>query len=204
MEKKQISIVFNPHNMQANRVRKSSDQVKADRKYYKSARENAQIMVLVNQSAIERIDFENTNYEKCRAFFDKYGVPAEILHELFTEYKAKAIMKENYMEILCHEDTWRIYPNSKSDGVDLCHNNYVKTFFGGKNFEKGYHKQVITDKSLVSTLKYIMNYDYKKFHNPQKALKQNIKKILEEELEKGFERAFEKAFAERVDRYDIF
>lgn len=205
MEKKQISIVFNPYNMQViNRARKSSEQAKIDKVYYSSAKKTPQIMALVNKSVIERTHSEDTNYEKCRAFFNKYDVPTEILHKLFVECKAKVIMKEHYIEIRCHEDTWRIYPKSKSDDVDLSHNNYVRTFFGGRNFEKGYHKQIITDKSLAGTLKYIMDYDYKKFHNPQKALKQSIKRGFEEEFEKGFERAFKKAFAERGDKYGFF
>ena len=154
-------------------------------------------MALVNKSAIERIHSEDTNYEKCRAFFNKYDVPTEILNKLFVECKAKAIMKEHYMEICCQEDTWRIYPKSKSDDVDLSHNNYVRTFFGGRNFESGYHKQIIADKSLAGTLKYIMDYNYKKLHNPQKALKQSIKRGFEEEFEKGFERALEKAFSRK-------
>ena len=197
MEKKQISIVFNPHNMQVNRARKLSEQAKADKVDYSSAQKTAQIMALINKSAIERSHSEDTNYEKCRAFFNKYDVPTEILNKLFVECKAKAIMKEHYLEIRCHEDTWRIYPESKSDDVDLSHNNYVRTFFGGRNFESGYHKQIIADKSLAGTLKYIMDYNYKKFHNPQKALKQSIKKGFEEEFEKGFERAFEKAFSRK-------
>lgn len=197
MEKKQISIVFNPHNMQVNRAGKLSEQAKADKVDYSSAQKTAHIMPLINKSAIERTQSEDTNYEKCRAFFNKYDVPTEILNKLFMECKAKAIMKEHYMEVSCHEDTWRIYPKSKSDDVDLSHNNYVRTFFGGRNFESGYHKQIITDKSLAGTLKYIMDYNYKKFHNPQKALKQSIKRGFEEEFEKGFERAFEKAFSRK-------
>lgn len=197
MEKKQINIVFNPHNMQVNRARKSSEQAKTDKVYYSSAQKTAHIMPLINKSAIERTQSEDTNYEKCRAFFNKYDVPTEILNKLFVECKAKAIMKEHYIEVRCHEDTWRIYPKSKSDDVDLSHNNYVRTFFGGRNFESGYHRQIITDKSLAGTLKYIMDYDYKKFHNPQKALKQSIKRGFEEEFEKGFERAFEKAFSRK-------
>lgn len=197
MEKKQISIVFNPHNMQVNRARKSSEQAKADKVDYSSVKKTAQIMALVDKSAIECIHSEDINYEKCRAFFNRYDVPTEILNKLFVGCKAKVIMKEHYMEIRCHEDTWRIYPKSQGDDVDLSHNNYVRTFFGERNFEKGYHKQIITDKSLAGTLKYIMNYNYKKFHNPQKALNQSIKRGFEQEFEKGFERAFEKAFAER-------
>ena len=197
MEKKQISIIFNPHNMQVNRAKKLSKQIKANKVDYCSAKKAAQIMALVNKSPIEPIQFENTNYEKCRAFFNEYDVPTEILQELFVECKAKAIMKEHYMEIRCHEDTWRIYPKSNSDDVDLSHNNYVRTFFGGRNFESGYHKQIITDKSLAGTLKYIMDYNYKEFHNPQKALKQSIRRGFEEEFEKGFERAFEKAFSRK-------
>ena len=46
---------------------------------------------------------------------------------------------------------------------------------------------------LAGVLKYIMSYDYHKFHNPEKTLTQNITKILEEE--------FEKAFAERSTGY---
>lgn len=197
MEKKEIGIVFNPHNMQVNRVRKSSKQAKADKVDYSSVKKTAQIMALVEKSAIECIHSEDINYEKCRAIFNRYDVPTEILNKLFVECKAKVIMKEHYMEIRCHEDTWRIYSKSKSDDVDLSHNNYVRTFFGGRNFESGYHKQIITDKSLVGTLKYIMDYNYKKFHNPQKALNQSIKRGFEKEFEKGFERAFEKAFSRK-------
>ena len=68
MEKKQISIVFNPHNMQINRARKSSEHTKKDMVYHDSAKKIANIMALVKKSSIKRVHSESTDYEKCRDF----------------------------------------------------------------------------------------------------------------------------------------
>lgn len=125
-----------------------------------------------------------TNYEKCKDFFDKYNVPTELLHELFIEYGAKAIDLGNYIEINCNEDTWRIYPKPSGKEVELKHNNYVRNFFGERYFREGYHRQTIRDKSLAGALAYIMKYDYKKLHNPEKTLVENITKIFTEEFER--------------------
>lgn len=83
------------------------------------------------------------------------------------ECKAKTKIKGNYIEMFCHEDKWRISLNIKDNRVFLEHNNYVRNFFGERYFTQGYHQQNISDKTLVGTLMYIMNYDYNQLHNPK-------------------------------------
>ena len=118
-------------------------------------------------------------------FFNKHKVSTELLYELFVECGAKASIKGDYVEIHCNEDTWRILLKSKEGEVELKHNNYVRNFLGERYFVKGYHKQNIQDKTLAGVLKYIMSYDYHKFHNPEKILTQNIAKVFAEEFEKA-------------------
>lgn len=125
-------------------------------------------------------------YDIYKDFFDKHHVPTELLCQLFVECKARSSMKGNYLEIICHEDTWRISLKSKGNKVELKHNNYVRNFFGERYFAKGYHKQNIPDETLVGALKYIMAYDYNKLHNPEKAVIKNVTKIFAEEFEKAF------------------
>lgn len=124
------------------------------------------------------------NYKRCKNFFDKYNVPSELLYELFVDNGAKATDIGNCIEIRCNEDTWRIYPKYGEKEVELKHNNYVTNFFGQRYFQRGYHKQKICDISLVGALSYIMKYDYKKLHNPEKTFADNITKIFTEEFEK--------------------
>lgn len=124
------------------------------------------------------------NCERCNKIFDKYNVPQELLHELLVEYDAKITDEGGYIQISCNEDTWRIYPKYGEKEVELKHNNYVRNFFGQRYFRKGYHKQKTCDKSLAGALAYIMKYDYKKLHDPNKIFADNIAKIFTEEFEK--------------------
>lgn len=70
--------------------------------------------------------------------------------------------------------------------MDLKHNNYVRDFFRERYLDKGYHKQNISNKTLVGALSYIMSYDYNRFHNPEKTMTKNVAKIFAEEFEKAF------------------
>lgn len=238
MKKKQISIVFNPHNMGENRKKTMGKHFKKNKANYRPSRNVTSLISLDNYpvaedinhkmgtvlhdkecSCIEVINSENTSIveqfcqleeaENCQArywkvvlhngvtdinnvekyidFFNKHNVSTELLYKFFVECKAKTKIKGNYIEIFCHEDTWRIAVNIKDNGVYLEHNNYVRNFFGERYFTQGYHKQNILDQTLVGALMYIMNYDYNQLHNPKQTLAKNIEKIFLEEFEKVFE-----------------
>lgn len=175
MEQGQMYIVFNPHNLGKNRTKKRSRKIKMVKIYQKPDLSITKTASYAKHPAIGYDNSKNVNnYDKCRTFFSKYNVSKELLYKLFVDYNAKATMKSNYMEIFCHEDTWRIYPKSEDNKVDLWHNNYARTFSGERHFEKGYHRQILRRNTLVGALRYIMNYDYTKIHHSQKALNQNV------------------------------
>lgn len=205
MKKKQIFIVFNPYNMGENRKNRKKTMDKHNKKskdIYRHSRNAASQKSLNNypetkgaencqESYREDILYNGVtdinNIEKYTIFFDKHNISTEILYKFFMESKAKTRIKGDYIEIICHEDTWRIPLNIKSNKVCLEHNNYVRNFFGERHIIRGYHKQTISDKTLVGVLMYIMNYNYNQFHNPKQILAQNIKNIFLEEFEKAFE-----------------
>lgn len=122
---------------------------------------------------------------ECEEFFDKHKVPKDILDELLVKCKAQVtVVADYYVEISCHEDTWRIALNSIEGEVNIKHNNYFQSFFGERYITKGFHHQNIPDRTLEGALKYIMAYDYRKFHNPNEIMLRNIRRIFINEFEK--------------------
>lgn len=184
MEKKKICIVFNPQNKGENRRRKALNQIKVKKRDMGNVKKPS----FVSCSVKKDTDLQKAEaIEKYKNFFVAYRVPTELLQRLFVEYKAIAMLQRNYVEIRCHEDTWRIFKGAGNEEVELWHNNYVRRFCGERYFVEGYHKQRIPDKTLAGALVYIMDYDYNKHHTPEKIFTRNIKKVFEEEFEKVFE-----------------
>ena len=104
------------------------------------------------------------NYQMHYNFFDRHQVSVNVLQELFLEHKAKIAVVEDFVEINCEEDTWRIPLKLVHGRVELLHNNYIREFDGKRSIGEGYHQQKLPRKSVQSALRYIMGYDYELFH----------------------------------------
>lgn len=108
-------------------------------------------------------DIENYNIHY--NFFDRHKVSLEVIQELFVKHQAQITIMGEYVEIHCKKDTWRIPIKLKNGQAELLHNNYTRTFAGGRIMDSGYHEQILPKKTIEGALKYIIEYDYDLFHN---------------------------------------
>lgn len=104
------------------------------------------------------------NYEIYYKFFDRNRVSLDVLKELFIQNKAKVKLRDDYIEMHCNQDTWRISRKLENRKAKLFHNNYTKTFFGRRVSDSEFHEQFLQKKTVEGALKYILEYDYDLFH----------------------------------------
>lgn len=104
------------------------------------------------------------NYLVHYNFFDGHKISLAVLQELFVTHRAKVSCVEEYIEIQCDKDTWRIPRKLINGQAKLLHNNYTRTFTGKRVKDSGYHEQILPKKTVAGALKYILKYDYDLFH----------------------------------------
>lgn len=105
-----------------------------------------------------------TNCEVYYNFFDRHQVSIDTLRELFVVRNAMVLIADDFVEIKCGEDAWKIPLKQGKGKVYLLHNNYVRTYYGKREICGGYHEQRHSNRTVEGTLKYIMEYDYELFH----------------------------------------
>ena len=89
----------------------------------------------------------------------------DVLKDMFVNHQAQIAIADDYIEIHCNRDTWRIPIKLKNGQAELLHNNYTRTYNGRRVIDSGYHEQILPKKTVEGALKYILEYDYDLFHN---------------------------------------
>lgn len=120
------------------------------------------------------------NYDVYNGFFEKNGVDERLLFDLFVKNHARATVLSDAIRIQCKEDTWKLDLSSNFGNIILEHNNYIRSMFGNRYMDKGFHRQKIKDKTVSGALKYVMTYDYEKGHSIDKQFFEVFIKTMED------------------------
>lgn len=132
-----------------------------------------------------------SNYDVYNDFFEKNGVDERILFDLFVRNHARATVLSNAIRIQCKEDTWKLNLSSYSGNIILEHNNYVRSMFGNRYMDKGFHRQKIKAKTVSGALKYVMTYDYEKGHPKDEQFLEIFEKTMEDVITRQLNKELE-------------
>lgn len=101
---------------------------------------------------------------RCKEFLDEQKVSNDLICRLLLEYGADIYARKDYFMVCCNGDSWKIPFCSESEKIELWHNNYVISAEGNRYITKRYHKQENWGSTVTAALKYIMCYDYERYH----------------------------------------